>query len=420
MTSSLRASIICLLCIMGSLLSAQTVEEDVRRLFAFKANIEWVRSLEGAVNNIHPMQLHLGYDGSAYRGLVTYEGIEAPFELQGTRRGDVLTMQELDSEGNVTGVIKGHLERDRFNGAWWSDDMTRSADVSLMDRGLILLERFEPRFMIIEGNAGDQRIDFALSMESPLVISGTWQRSKECVRVLGECDDFLCDNIRLIVLEGEMSGAVISMSEAGKKYSVKIHGGHQPLNGSAEVTYRTPLKINSAGGYHFLTDMAYPEIRQGNFESWIGSRMDTWYNQTISNVADREEHFPSNRWSLSASGWIDIYLYEDDLLSGMLTYFDTDKESYAREAFIYDLRDGREVELSELDKRGGTLLKQLQSHVRSETRNAEDFVHVMLCESGFVLSTDFDSVEGDEAACVPFDKVEDILRKRSTLAKLED
>ena len=241
--------------------------------------------------------------------------------------------------------------------------MTRSADISLMEEGLVLIERFEPRFIALEGAAGNESIDCFLSMESPQVISGTWQRDIECVRLLGECGDFLCTDMELVVTEGELKGHTLSLSKKGKTYSVRVNGADQPMNGTVTVVRDVPLEVRSNANYRYLIDMAYPKIERGDFEKWLSGKLNNWYENIISVVSTDPEVGASNRWKFSASAWVDIYLFEDDLLSGVITMFDAAGNGYKREAFIYDLRNASEIPLYEFDKLRGGLLRKLQSNI---------------------------------------------------------
>ena len=366
MILSLGRTIFCLAGICGSLLNAQSLEEDVRDLFVSKASIEWVRTMEGTINDMHPVTMTIGYDGGAYRGIVEYSDV-GQFQLQGAVRNGILTMQEIDPDGNVTGIIKGQIERDRFNGSWWSVDMTRSADIALMDKGLILLERFEPEFLILRGMAGEESMDCMLSIESPNVISGIWQRDNECVRLLGECDDFLCKEITLVVTEGDLQGALIVCTENDRGYRVTVRGTDKPISGQAEVTSVFPISRTFDADYSSLIDLAYPAIPDGAFADWMSARLSTWYDRTIRTAHQEEVGGADSRWQINASAWVDVFLYEDNMLSGVITYYNAELQQYEREAFIYDLKAEGTISISELEKREGELLRVLRSFVDSET-----------------------------------------------------
>ena len=397
----------------------QSADQYVREMFQDNADVLWVRSLSGAVNDLHPIKLTIGTDGANYRGLIQMDGFDQDLEIMGSPDGDYLALQEIDQYGHVTGYIKGILEHDRFTGQWWSSDVSRSADVRLLDDGLVFLKQFKPQLLLADGMAGDEALDWALYIESPYVVSGTWQRAGECVRMIGECRDFLCDQIEMVVSEGELKGSLVELRRNGSSYQVKTSVDGRPISGVATIRTEYPVHKSFLTSYELLVDYTCPVIRDGGFDLWIKDVLDDWMAGVVESSSDSIARNYNTRWLVSASAWVDIYLVEDELVSGLMTMYNVASSSYDRKAFTYSLAEGREFSIEEIARKGVDLLGDLQGRIET-TRAQTDYRYPVLTESGFVMCTDFDPITGDATVCVPYDDVADSLRKRSMFNKLTD
>ena len=400
-------------------LNAQTADQYVRDMFGDNGDAIVVRSLSGMVNDLHPIRLTVGSDINEYRGLLQLEGMDQDLEVIGSIEGQELTMEEVDQFGHVTGYIKGRLEDDRFTGQWWSSDLSRSADIRLLDEGLVFLKEFEPQLLELKGMVGDESLDWMLYKESPYVVSGTWQRASECVRMIGECTDFLCDQIELTVSEGELHGSRVGLTRQGNEHKAKLSVNGRPLSGTLAIYSEYPVQRKFITDYHLLVDYTYPVIEAGDFDHWISEVLDHWMASVEESTSDAVSHNYNTRWLVSASAWVDIYLVEDQIVSGLITMYDVTKSNYSRKSFTYDLDQEREVTIEELTKKGVNLLAEIQQHI-DVSRDSRDFIYPVLSETGFVVCTDFDPVEGDVVVCVPYADVASSLRKRSLFTKLAD
>lgn len=393
----------------------------VRGMFDELADLEWIRSMDGTVNDLHPIEVSLGYDGSAYKGKLTILDDNSAFDLIGEMDGDRLVLQEIDSEGLHTGYLIGALEDDRFTGQWWSTDMSRSADLRLMESDLVILKIFKPRMLKLEGMAGEERFDCILMAETTGVISGTWQRENECIRMIGQCEDLLCTSLELVASEGEMSGTHVFLSmENDKTFRVDVDNVGIPQYGKVEIVDDVKLHRRAKSDYSTIIDFTYPEIDDGNFNTWIEGRFSDWFDATLSYFAQEDGAGPESRWSQSASGWMDVFLYTDHLVSGLITYYNPERKNYDREYFIYSTDEARELTLEELSKKDRNLLTELQNKIHIDGVSSNEFIYPVLTRSGFFVCTEFDAVEGDYSAMVSYDAVEKAVKRKAFFTKLEE
>jgi len=410
-----------LFCCFGFLAHSQQEGDRVREMFDETVKVEWIRNLEGTVNDMHPISVSLGYDGSMYKGTLTILDANSSFDLAGKMDGDVLVLQEIDANGLHTGYIIGTLEDDRFTAQWWSTDMSRSTDIRLIEEGLILLKDFESRMSTLQGKVGMESFDCIMFIESTDAVSGTWQREDECVRIIGHCEDLLCDKIVTIVSEGDLNGTRILLDrESNNTYRISIENGTAPVIGSAQIVDDVVIRRHAQADYSFIIDFTYPDIVDGGFNAWIEGKFLNWYNSTLSAFENIEKSGPEYRWSQTASGWLDIFLFTDQLVSGLITYYDPVSDHYEREHFIYSFQDSRELKLAELSKKDRNLLSELQDNINVEGMNSTEFKYPVLTKSGFFVCTEFDAIDGDHSAMVSYESVGTAVRRKAFFTKLEE
>jgi hypothetical protein len=418
--SARQIGVLILFCCCAFVTYGQQDGDAVRNMFDQTADVAWVRHLDGTVNDMHPINMSLGFDGTNYKGTITILNDNATFHLIGKMDRNVLILNEIDENGLHTGFLIGTLEEDRFSGQWWSVDMSRSADIRLMEEGLILLKNFEPRMTILNGAVGEESFDCILIVEAMGVVSATWQRPNECVRLMGQCEDQLCMQLVLLVTEGELAGTYVYISEeADASFKVNINNDSTQIYGSAIAVKDVLLRRHAQSEYSFIIDFIYPEVTQGGFDKWVEAKYLKWNERTLNIINQIDASGPDTRWSVTASAWLDVFLYSDDLISGLITYYNPETKNYDREHFIYDLEEAREIQFSELGKKEGNLLGMLQSNIDVDGVNSNEFKFPVITKSGFFVCTNFDAVRGDQSAMVTYSAVAKAVKRKSFFTKLE-
>lgn len=77
----------------------------------------------GTINGRYPIQMLLKREGKSIKGYMFYESAAAYISLQGTVAPEgVVTVQEVDEKGKITGVFEGKLSEEGFSGTWSSPD----------------------------------------------------------------------------------------------------------------------------------------------------------------------------------------------------------------------------------------------------------------------------------------------------------
>ena len=395
----------------------QDYSSFVRNMFEDADRVESVRHLSGTINGVHDVDLWLGSMGGSYRGVMSMNNDSLLFELIGNVEGENIVLQEVDSRGQVTGYVRGELGLDRFEGRWWSADVSRSAELRLREKGLILLEKFEPSLVMYDGNFGSEEFSMWLWYEAQDLVSGIVFTDSLCTRVFGTCKDEFCREVNVEITVGSFDNAQMTR-RAKKEWDVVMRDMNGARRGTMTETYRYDIYRGGKVNYTFLADYSYPLIEEGQFTPWIQQKMEQWYAsyQRDDSIALKADD--AARWSDFASAWVDIFLMEDDLISGIITQTVPGSQTYTRVPFVFDTGAGREVEMTELVKRDEDLIGALRATLTAGDPVA--YQYPVLTENGFALCTDFDAVAGDSIQIVPYEMVNPVLRKKAVFTKLAD
>ncbi len=412
-----RVFYVLILSLFIGLCSAQDQEAAVREMFDDPGTVTSVRHFKGEFNSVHPFEIWIGNDGRSYRGMMHMNSGELQFDLIGGIENDKLVLQEIDDRGQITGYLRGELLRDRYLGRWWSSDLGRSAEFRLLEDGLILLEEFEPRMVQYEGLVGEQKVELCLWYEAPELVSGVVVTDTLCTRVFGGCKNEFCREVTLEVTSGPYDNVSLTATSSEHKMKLVARDAEGAKTGVMEVVNEFAIHRGGELDFVFIADYSYPLITDGGFADWIEARMAEWYAQ-YQNRSSKAEATVDARWIDFASAWVDVFMIEDGMVSGLITSTDPGSGLYHREAFTYDLDENRIIEIEELTRKDVDLEEFLQGKL--EVTNAEEYLYPVLTGPGFVMCTGFDAIRGDSLHLVPYVAVEEVLRKRSMFTKLAD
>ncbi len=390
----------------------------VRDMFEDPEQVTSVRHLAGTINGVHALEVWLASVGGSYRGLMSMNNGSLTFELVGNAEGGNIVLQEIDDRGQVTGYVRGTLGLDRFDGKWWSADVTRSAEIRLREKGLILLEKFEPALVSYSGNFGDEDFRMWLWYEAPDLVSGIVFTDKLCTRVFGACKDEFCREVTVEITNGAFDSAVMTTGRGVKEWQLVMRDLNGARSGVMIEDQRYEIFRGGKVNYTFLADYSYPIIPDGGFDEWIQEHMADWYRTYERDDSLAMDSDSPARWSDFASAWVDIFLMEDGLVSGLITQTEPGSNTYYREAFVYDLNAGGVVAVDEFVRRDTDLLQTLRAKL--EAGDPVTYQHPVLTENGFAFCTDFDAVRGDSIQVVPYLALTPVLRKKSVFTKLAD
>ena len=394
---------------------AQSGAVDLDDLFHDPDSVQWVKQSTGLMEGLFPVELVIGYDGHVYRGAFHYSKNADPTILSGNVRNGRIKLEELDDNGKLTGFVEGAFEDTRFVGSWISSDRSRRYELNLLEKKLIELKPFKPRFEVISGNFGSEYFVANLAIESPSLVSGVIEFNGEYIRIIGECEDKDCASMMLYFLEGNGVGGKININRSGDKGLVVRFSGENGSVQSAVAERRATgsIDLRTASDFGVLIDQTQIITGVAGVDDMIRIELSEWQEGLLQNHNSQSADRVPNRWGLRASAWMDIYHWSEAWVTGLLTMYDPHSAVYTGEIFMYDLQNERAFELADLARDEEALLSSLK-----EMAGFESEVYPIPTRLGFEVRSAFDAVTGSRGVLVPYEEVSSFIKKKAVLNKL--
>ena len=165
-----------------------------------------------------------------------------------------------------------------------------------------------------------------------------------------------------------------------------------------------------------MTDYSILQTGHDGFDNWIAKIFSDWNSEVVSFCNQNIPAIPANRWTMRASAWTDIYSYTDNLISGLITMYNVEKNIYDRLPFSYDLKQNDNIKLSDLARDEASLIAE----INSDHAGAEDLPYAVITTKGFAMRSDFDPNTGSSGVLMPYDQYTSFIRKRSTLNRITE
>ena len=407
-------------------------EQAVRMLFE-SAELEWITEFTGSWDSYHPVHMWLGFDGDYYRGVFQYADGNVRFQLEGHRDEGLVKLQEIDPAGNTSGFLIGTLDAQRFEGFWWNYDFTIRKPLKFVQADIIEIEVFKPRYEVLSGRLIDGTAQLLLLKETPEMIAGYiyLEQRNQSFPLYGNCLDPICKSIEGTI--GDLAGAAGSIElrylNSGR-YEVSFkspdglvsHGSLQTLESGA-------LRTVARAGYFASYDIVVPETATPVFDKWLGRKIEDWTAQ----ISFEGGHYSADyRDWRHAAGWVDFSCFSKEIMSGTLTTYVPDQEKYQRSTFIIDRVANELINTDDLFKRNEEVEDFLSAQIQEykmglqvqdqEYKNwmmAESVHHITLRQEGIALQSEFDPTFGELTAVIPYDRLRQLLRKKSVINHLD-
>ncbi len=393
------------------------------------STVLWERTYTGTWQGLHPLTIDLAFDGTQYRGTITFAPGDLTFELEGHHEDGRAVLHEVDAEGRTSAYIVAQVTPERLTADWWSVDFSRIATLSLRNREIIELRKFIPAVSRISGHAGNTSLYMTVMREEQDLISGLCflDGGEVVFQVRGVCADGSCDKMRLDITGVGKDVRTLQLTRLrGNTFEVvEVTEAALTRIGTASVENTYPLHLIHYADYAGTLDCLYPQTGTGPLQSWIETKVLAWERSVrmwLDSLALSDEG-PHLRWSMSATGWVDFTLLNSDAASGLLTLYNPHTDDYERWPFIYGVREGVVTSVDALVRSsnfGATLLRDaaISGGSQRSPENAETpaMEHITLGPAGFVLWSAFDPVSGERRIVLPYRNYTDTLR-RSTLIK---
>jgi hypothetical protein len=181
--------------------------------------------------------------------------------------------------------------------------------------------------------------------------------------------------------------------------------------------------------YYSMLNCMRPVTGVHGFDLWMEQKFKSWISESLKKLYNfkKEDIGTRDRWIQSADAWVDIDMFNGEIISGtiyMQTSWHKDTEKIA---FMFDLKAGKEMKLSDIfdnkfDSKAffAPVVQDLKSKMpcKAEVRkwlDGQQFEYVTLKEEGMCFRTAFNTLYGEKEIIIPYATFEQNIRNKNLL-----
>ena len=428
--------------VFGGNLSAQTfwTGEPVLGLFEKPEKVEWVKYYKGRFNDMNDVVLTLASDGKNIKGKMEYLRSKAVFYLVGEVKKSKLILQEYDSEGLITGYLKGEYVESGIRGQWQNVDNNLGSDLKLEE----VKNRVEvPSYCgdnkwvrIYTGNIGKDKARMILQKNGAGKVVGTFifVNKTNTQKIKGYSDAF--DNFYLSIKDemNQPQGKIEGSFDDRNKFNVyytKTNGKEFTCTFHADINL--PVGCQEYADYATSYDVLYPKTRNEAFNQWIEKIMLTWNGKSKKYMNEivtmRQTPVPSMRQMLRAHAWTDIDVYNSDVISGQIHFSSSWTKNPTSQNLNFNLKSGKEILARDIFKSEFDQVAYAKKYMKNrllqhayakdvkflEWLNTQKFAAFNFRSEGIYFATDYHPLYGRQSVTIPYKKLKEFFVKNDII-----
>ncbi len=414
------------------------LEAQTKSLFSENIKLKWVKHFKGRINDYNDVVIVMGYDGMLCKGILQYIRSGDQFQLDGILEKDQLILKETDSNGNISGYIKGSLVDNSFEGSWSNFNNSIGSPIYFDEESNPDLipsycgnDKWMRRYTAIFGK---EAIELSIQKLQSERVSGMiyFNTTNKTYKTAGTWS--LSNGLHLVLKDdyGQNFAKFIApkVSDAEIKGSI-IYSPTEFIN----CKFRLNAKLNTgcleSSDYLSMYDLIFPKTNNAIFNNWIENLITTaakkFSRKSNQATGSLVKLTPEKRHHIRSNGWFEIGFFNDNLLSGILLLESTVDERRAI-PINFDLTNNRPILFEDIFRKEYDHDFFVEKVIRPEfTKHAlyqndktfrswiktVSFPHMILLRNGIHFSSDFNSIYGRQGITIPYEKLEGFVEKGS-------
>ncbi|MGB4838257.1 MAG: hypothetical protein WBP08_04610 [Saprospiraceae bacterium] len=435
----IAAILILINCIETTLFCQKNyTKTDVRNMFPTNTKNLWINYLTGTIDNKHTADMIIGTDGHTCKGLYTLRSSNTTFFFDGVESEKQLKLAEINKESKLTGFLYGKYDGEVFDGIW--TDGRRKLSLPLKLTFVNAFQKLVPTIKvenlwnrIYSGLVSEQPVKLQLTRDqntfTGIVTDKTNIRQKMSVEAKGNQVEL----IKLDFNDSVLSDKLIMLDTSNLEKISIIYpdsNGYDVVN-TLKSEESLDYTICEYADYHSRLVCSMPLTNNKRFNKWINTAFKNWLDESLIKLraVGSEDVGTNDRWILSAQGWVDIYLFDSDIISGNIYMQSSWYNQTEKIPFIYDLKYGKLLELKDIfDNKFDSkeyfrnlIPEMIKSITWSDNAKSwvlnQSFNHICLKDEGICFSTSFNTIYGEKEIIIPYSTVEQNLKSRYFFVK---
>lgn len=425
-------------CVMLMSAQPEKLRSDVRAMFASDTKDLWINQLSGHLDGVHVLDMVIGTDGKQCKGKYTLRSSNTSFIFEGEDTGEQLRLIELTDTGLFCGYILGNYDGKNLNAVWM--DVKKIQKIPLTARVNATYDthdaiscdaaRWISRY---EGRIDNEKVSLIVLNDKDHVTLN-WITGG-----LFFSDAFAMTGTQSLFPDINFAGTVL----ANKKLNLNSIANKSATDKGAEIISGNQVqRLSTSASLEFdcfefadfttLMELVKPNPGKQKFNTWLEQNFKTWFSEIQKRKSHKpdEDYSTTERWAYNVTGWVEVDLYNQDLLSGTVyTQIPKDKKVY-KHAFIYDLGNGKEIKFADIFDKNFNFTDFIKKTIKAKKKeltvpavmrkwiDEQDFMNISLKYQGLSCRTNFHTVYGEHEIIIPYKDISDKIKLRVLLKEI--
>ena len=429
---ALFKTVLCVVIMLGSTfsLSGQAVDnwrDILEKRLQSESTVDFLQ-LSGYLNNSIFSRFQMAFDDEHWVGILYYPELGKEYRLEGGKDNERILLLEYDGDDQHIGYWIITKELERYNARWRNLEGSMDHEFELFDElwNTDIEKDYAKKIEYFRGLQSATSLEFEIEKElfkiSNVKVFDHFLNRYYAVE--WQCKNKSCSLVD-IQLEGKDGQLIIEPDQ------VILVSASDSLLFTKKYQRKTKRRSKIEDQYFFSIE--YPLIDQKEAANRIENDFENINSALIFQLNElTKQQSVENRFSYFAHAWFDIYFWNEEQISGkwiVQKNWEKEIESYA---FNYSIRNKKDIDLRRQFKTGFDIEFFLDHVVEDQKKNIPeyrnllirnkiqqlDFPYINFTKEGLVLSTEFDTVFGPFEITIPFDVIDEYLRKRSELKRI--
>ncbi|HNR08880.1 MAG TPA: hypothetical protein PKM27_16295 [Saprospiraceae bacterium] len=411
-------------------MAGQVSQTGVAELFFKDKNLLWEKSYQGVWDDVIPVKLELGYDGTACKGQMFFSDNKARFIVSGTLKDNDLLLEEQDLLGNVTGYLALKILGDQVRGTWYNAARTFNARIVIREGPPSTTLNYWTRSYALKSAPAEtlliQQKDFSDQIYSRFYY-GPLNKTLEGTSPIKHEEDFHQETV-LFDPQNQNAGRLDTWRSGERKIEILYKQGKTEWSRTLDLIAQVGMHQESYTDHWMTVDFVFPETDKPGINHWFKSLVDSFLilvQDKKAGQAEQNQTLPANRMAYRLSIWPQVQFLTDQYLSGYVHAKTSWDESIQSQPFLFDLKKGNLVREAELFQNYKSFLEVKELLIEHELRKLREsdglmyegltagaFTLFTLRKEGLCYSAPFSLQYGFRQVIVPYKDVKDLISPR--------
>lgn len=406
---------------------------------------KWMRSYLGRIDDVNDIGITLTCDGKKCKGELIYLRSKQTFKLSGNiDDGNVIILKEINESDEVSGFINAFIRGNQMVGEWSNYDNSIGSAIALKE--VETIPAF-PSFCgdnkwinIYSGVIVPYQVELLLQKDTDNTLRGTTYIQREDKNYQTEGILEFDQSFKLVLkdeygqVKGSFSGSLIDGALTDVKYIPK-GGKSKPT--TFQLRESLSVGCDEFADYTSSYDITYPQTKKVNFDRWIEGLVDGWVEDCRDYMREVRKLNPRNtpdiRSIIRASSWSDVNYFDDQLISGIMTFTNTWSLKPECKAFNFDIAQGKEILERDLFRDVSDYQKFTERYIRQAIRHhklyrtdagfkkwmdSNPFEHFVIKKEGISYCTNFNTLYGQQQVTIAYKQLAPYFKRKHALTEL--